>query len=73
MSFKTTDTKELRRILHARRLMLNMTQQELSKKAKIPQATLSKIEKYDVKLNLQTLFKLLKALDLNFTIEEIKQ
>ena len=54
-----------------KRLELNMTQRELAEKTGIKQPMIARIEKFDSVPRLDTLIKILDALDLNICFENI--
>lgn len=62
--------ESLQKELIAKRKSLGINQTELAKRSGLSQSTVCHIEKHNVKLNLQTLFQYMIALDLDFQLYE---
>ncbi len=70
MSHPIPTPEYLHMVLRSRIIALNLNQTKLSELSKIPQGTLSKIERGKMSLSIEHAFKLLNALDLQMTISE---
>ena len=64
------NSKQLANQLKLIRTKHNLTQTELAKRVGIKQSTLSSFENHPETTQLQTLFKILHALEVNFVIQE---